>query len=292
MTAEYFYPLTVAGVRITLKTVRPLQVTKRFAPFASNPDDQGYLAEFREVSELPEPVGKPVWSDSRFEVFYDERYGFWRRYFHALHENICFAAVRNDWTAKRILAEYIPEEQALVSEMGNCFSFSGWETILLRERRLILHAACVDTPAGGLLFSGPSGIGKSTQAELWRRYADARLINGDRPILHKSQKEWKAYGSPYAGSSNCFLNESCRIKAIVMLRQAPECSLRRMGRAEAFHSVFSGITVSTWDASCVMRACELAEELILDLPVYEFFCTPDRRAVEMLLKEVREGVNG
>ncbi|WP_370839368.1 hypothetical protein [Intestinibacter bartlettii] len=32
----------------------------------------------------------------------------------------------------------------------------------------------------GILFSAPSGTGKSTQADLWEKYENAEIINGDR----------------------------------------------------------------------------------------------------------------
>lgn len=90
---------------------------------------------------------------------------------------------------------------ALFSETHNCFSHIGFEELLIGRDRLTLHASLVDSPYGGLLFSGVSGVGKSTQGDLWERFADASLINGDRPILRKTSDGWMASGSPYAGSS-------------------------------------------------------------------------------------------
>ena len=286
MPKTYLYPLTVAGVGVTLKTEIPLPVPERFQPFLSEAAAPGYLADFREHPSLPAPDGPLLFRGESYEVYPDGADGFVCWYFNGMNEDIRFARVTTDWPAKRVLVEYLPAERELVSEMGNCFSFSGWEMLLLRERRLLLHAACVDTPVGGLLFSGPSGIGKSTQAGLWQRYAGAKLINGDRPILQKAEDGWRAWGSPYAGSSRWFVNKSCRVRAIVMLRQAPRCSLRRLSRAEAFRRVFAGITVTTWDRSCVSLSCELAEALISEIPVYELSCTPDRAAVELLRAEL------
>lgn len=291
MPETHLYPLTVAGVGITLKTAVSLPVSDRFQPFLSEATTPGYLVEFRETTNLPEPDGTPLYRGESFEVYPDGAGGFIRWYFDGMHDFIRFARVTNDWPGKRVLVEYLSSAWELVSEMGNCFSFSGWETLLLRERRLLLHAACVDTPVGGLLFSGPSGIGKSTQAGLWQRYAGAKLLNGDRPILHKAADGWRAWGSPYAGSSRWFVNDSCRITALVMLRQAPKCSLRRLQQAEAFHAVFAGTTAASWDRACMLLACDLTESLISDVPVYELSCTPDRDAVELLWAEL-EGEAG
>ena len=288
MPKTYLYPLTVAGVGVTLKTEIPLPVPERFQPFLSEAAAPGYLAEFREHPSLPAPDGPLLFRGESYEVYPDGADGFVCWYFNGMNEDIRFARVTTDWPAKRVLVEYLPAERELVSEMGNCFSFSGWEMLLLREDRLLLHAACVDTYLGGLLFSGPSTIGKSTQAELWRRYAGARLINGDRPILHRSPEGWRAWGAPYAGSSHCFVNDSCPVRAVIMLRQAPQCSLRRLEGAEAFQSVFAGTTVSSWDRDCVLRACQLTETLIAEIPVYQLSCTPDQAAVELLRAELEK----
>lgn len=286
MSETYLYPLSVAGVGITLKTIELLPVSERFKPFLSNRTKEEYLVDFQEVSYLPEPEGGVLYSGERYEVYSDGADGFVRWYFNKMREFIRFARSTIDWSMKRVRVEYLASERELVSEMGNCFSFGAWEMLLLREQRLLLHAACVDTPLGGLLFSGPSGIGKSTQAELWQRYAGARLINGDRPILQRTEDGWLAWGSPYAGSSRWFVNENCRIRAVVMLQQAPRCSLRKLSKAEAFHAVFAGITANSWDSSCMLLACELTEAFISDIPVYELFCTPDQASVKLLCTEI------
>lgn len=288
MPDSHLYPLTVAGVGITLKTDQPLPVTERFAPFLTDMAPPGYLVEYRETPGLPGPDGLPLYRSESYEVYPDGAGGFVRWYFDGMDNFLPFVRVREDRRAKRVLAAYLPQKRELVSAMGNCFSFSGWEMLLLREDRLLLHAACVDTYLGGLLFSGPSTVGKSTQAELWRQYAGGRLINGDRPILHKGPEGWRAWGSPYAGSSRWFVNESCPIRAVIMLRQAPQCSLRRLRGAEAFRLVFAGTTAASWDSDCVLRACRLTEALIADIPVYQLSCTPDQAAVELLRAQLEK----
>lgn len=283
--------LTVAGVGITLRTVVPLPVPERFRPFVAEQDKDGYVVRFREVLCLPEPEGAPLYRGESFDVYPEAAGGYARWYFDGMRGFLRFARVTCRFSDRRVLVEYIPSERKLVSDMGNCFSFSGWEMLLLQERRLLLHAACVGTPLGGLLFSGPSGIGKSTQAGLWQRAAGAKLINGDRPILQRTEAGWRAWGSPYAGSSRWFVNESAPVRAIVMLRQAPRCSLRRMDKGESFRAVFAGVTVTTWDSACMLLACELAESLISEIPVYELSCTPDQAAVELLQSELEKEPN-
>ena len=139
--------------------------------------------------------------------------------------------------------------------------------------------------AGSLvLVGGAPGIGKSTQADLWQRYEGAELLNGDRTVLRRMDGVWTAFGSPYAGSSNCFVNESRPVRAIVLLSQGSACSLRRLSPAAAFRGLYAGMTVNLWDDRYVARVCDLLAAL--DVPVYALTCTPDRAAVDCLKAEL------
>ena len=291
MESPLSYSFSIAGLVIGLRTSLPIKVTEPFLPFLTEAESD-YTALFREVPDLPAVSGRALFRSVSYTVYRDEQGGYFRLFRDAAHEEtVPYALSRTCWENRQVLIDVLPTGREFVSESGNCFFHTGWENLLLREKRLILHGACVDTPLGGLLFSGPSGIGKSTQAELWCRYGDGRQINGDRPILHKQGRTWYAWGSPYAGSSHCHVNASCPLRAIVMLRQAESCTLCRLGAAEAFRKLFAGLTVSSWAPEAVAAAGDLAEELACDVPVYELACTPDQNAVEMLRQELSGGVS-
>lgn len=280
MSDSCLYPLTIAGVGICFKTTFPLRIDRSFRPFLTNASMHDYLVEYRENPNLHQPDGAPLFRCESYEIYRDGAGGFIRWYFDGMDDFIYFIRVKVDKKDRFVLAEYLPRKRNLVSTLGNCFSFSGWESQLLQEHRLIFHACCVASTLGGILFSGPSGIGKSTQGALWCQYEGARLINGDRPILYEKDGIWTAFGSPYAGSSECYVNDSAPITAIIMLKQAEHCSICRLNTSEAFRRVFSQLTVGCWDAEDVGLACNLAERLVMSVPVYELACTPDR-AVEM-----------
>ena len=123
------------------------------------------------------------------------------------------------------------------------------------------------------------------------RYAGAKLINGDRTVLSRETSSWTAHGSPYAGSSRCFVNESHRIRAIVMLDQGPACQIRRMSAAQAFQRLYAVTTVNSWNPVYVDCVCGLLTELAMTVPVYHLTCTPDAAAVETLAAELRKDGN-
>lgn len=246
-----------------------------------------YIIEFKKVLELPKIGTDPIAVEMGYCVF-DTHEGLVYRFVGIDH--IPYAVTRQDWKQKNVIVQYVERGRENLSHAGGAFFHIRWEEILLHEHRMILHACCVKTQMGGILFSGVSGVGKSTQGDLWCRYEKAELINGDRPILNKKDNVWNAYGSPYAGSSKCHVNEHTEVKAIVMLVQAKTCSIRRLAGAEAFRRVIAQSTAESWNSKSMEKICDLTEELVSDIPVYELSCTPDRNAVDLLKKTLVKGV--
>lgn len=284
MPFQYF--LSIAGLLLALETDRLLKEEAEFLPFRAEESAPDCRASFHRVDRLPPVSEEVLHEDLCYRVHPDGKGGYTRSFFDAPRDPAPYAVAVYDYPRGTVQVDYLEKGARCVSELHNSFFCLGLESLLIYKNRLCLHAACVSTPLGGLLFSGPSGIGKSTQAELWCAHRGAKQINGDRPILSRERDGWLAWGSPYAGSSRCHVNENCPVTAIVMLRQAKECTLRRLNPPEAFRAVWSGLTVPCWDKACVEAASGLTQELIAAVPVVEFACTPDARAVAYLEKEL------
>ena len=282
--------LEIAGISLSLRTFQAWKPEQAFLPFEKPAENPDYTVIFREVEALPPLCETVLHEDECYRVHPDGKGGYVRSFFDAPRDFTPYGVARYDHQAGLIEIDCLAKGALCVSEVHNSFFHLGFEAILAHRGRLCLHASCVDTPLGGLLFSGPSGIGKSTQAALWQTHREAKLLNGDRPILSCEDGKWFAWGSPYAGSSKCHINERCSVSAIVMLQQAEACSLQRLSLPEAFRAVWSGLTLHSWDKAVVEKASALAIELIHTVPVYRFACTPDGHAVDFLERELRKEV--
>ena len=135
-----------------------------------------------------------------------------------------------------------------------------------------------------IAFSGPSGVGKSTHADLWRTHLGATILNGDRAALRQTGEGWTAYGCPYAGTSGIYCNDSAPLAAIVVLRQGEQNHLRPVSAAEAFRYLYPEMTVHHWDAAFVAAATDLCANLITSVPVYLLECLPERDAALLVQK--------
>ncbi len=281
----FHYDISVAGLCVRMETDFRLLESQEFRPFLSEEEPKVH-AVFREV-EMLSPTSCQLLHCGLSNKTCRSASGNIQKFFYEKPEDpICYAVATYDLRAGQILIEYLGKYRHCVSELRNCFFHIGLESILLHYGRLCLHASFVETRFGGILFSGVSGIGKSTQAELWCRHRNARLINGDRPILSRGRDGWLAWGSPYAGSSNCYVNECHPIRAICLLEQAEKCSLDRLTPDKAFRGIWSGLTVHDFDREFVEKASNLAIDLAIRVPVYHFACTPNEDAVAFLEQEL------
>lgn len=161
-----------------------------------------------------------------------------------------------------------------------------WSTICLPQlllpfRTLIFHTSYIDVGGQGILFTAPSGTGKSTQAELWRVHREARVLNGDKagitllgtPMVH---------GVPFSGTSKICENVSLPLRTIVVLSQAPVNTIRRLRPSEAAVALCSNLFVDQVIPEEWSLALNLLLDLVSSVPIYALACTPDERAVQTL----------
>ena len=154
--------------------------------------------------------------------------------------------------------------------------------ILLQYGAAVLHASFVIVNGEALLFTGRSGIGKTTQAELWRKYRHAELVNGDRAALKYRDGRLYAWGVPFCGSSNTALNKSAPVKAVVSLAQSYKNMLRPMTAAEGFAVLMSGFSYEPHSDEQSRRAADIAAEASAEKVFCSFGCLPDESAVNAL----------
>ena len=155
------------------------------------------------------------------------------------------------------------------------------ERRLIRHDSLVLHCAYVRYREEAILFTAPSETGKTTQAGLWERYRGSSTVNGDRALMQNIDGRWTALGWPVCGTSQVCRNLATPVRAIVVLSQGKENTVRRMAPAQAFAPLYGQLTVNSWDTQGVVKALDLTESL-LQIPVFHLSCTISQEAVECL----------
>ncbi len=277
---QYYYEF--CELNIALQLPFPMQIYRSSENFCKEgrAEHSDVTFVYRAVDRLPKRSSRGHSISIRY---YEETDDETRVFFRQTTEDAPYACVvwkRSDPTHYR--CDYLKgTERWLNYSLAICDTL-GIETLLLHKNALLLHSSFIRWQGQGILFSAPSGVGKSTQADLWARYAGAEILNGDRAGLRKKDGAWHAYGLPFAGSSQIYRNERAPIRAIVTLEQAPHNELLRLTPAQALRKLYPELTVHSWDAQCVTQALALAEDLITAVPVYLLRCRPDADAVRLV----------
>lgn len=281
---EYLYE--IAGLRVLCQIPYPLTIKKESVAFLHPPAESGKAPppvdlqmQFRPAAQLP-----PGWQQGAEVALRYHLNGPWglRTWFCPGPGQPPYACVT--WPAPfagQVLCEYLPAGEKYVNYSRNLYELLGLENLLLQFGGLLLHSSFIRWQGQGVLFSAPSGTGKSTQADLWAQYEGAEVLNGDRSALRPVDGRWTAFGLPYAGTSGIYRNESAPLRAIVVLRQAKQNRIRPMNAAEAFRFLLPEFTIHRWDTAAYQKAMELVLALLAEVPVYLLECLPDRGAVEL-----------
>ena len=161
---------------------------------------------------------------------------------------------------------------------------------LIKNNAMMLHASVVEYKGKGILFTAPSGTGKSTQASLWEEKLGAEIINGDRAIIRKLHN-YEVFGSPLAGSSNIYKNKKVPLRCIVILRQAKFNKIKKISMREAYICLISEFSISPWNREVIDEQSKWVLQLIKEVPVYMLECLPNEDAVKILKNEIEGNID-
>ena len=177
---------------------------------------------------------------------------------------------------------YYPASRwAEYSEVLRCGHLICAERLLLRHDAILLHSSCVLCDGKMVLFSGPSGAGKSTQAQLWQKHLGAKIINGDRTVVRKTDEGFLGGGSIWSGTSRIFHPDQAPIAGIFLVEHGTENRLEPLG-FEAFKTLLTQTVVNSWDPDFMEQVTGLLSELMDRVPIYRLSCLPNTEAVKLV----------
>lgn len=263
------------------RLIAPDEVTppENFMLFEQPDGEPSYTYEIKLATEMPRPRGTMIANRRDLVVF--EENGLEMRYIAMPDGGGIYACYREEDEAHATV--YLAPAICPMLTVDPMFlALFCMERHMMARDHLVLHCAYMQRDDHAILFSAPSGTGKTTQATLWERYRGTRVVNGDKSLLAKLDGVWMAGGWPVCGSSQVCHNESLPIRAIVMLSQGKENTITKLSPFQAFSQIYSQITINFWNKQAQQRAMDLIEDLVTNVPVYHLSCTISEEAVKTL----------
>lgn len=179
-------------------------------------------------------------------------------------------------------------DDACTKEVLSELLMVGFYSHVSLQSTLLMHASAVEYEGQSIVFTASSGVGKTTQAELWAKHKGAIIFNGDKVFLKREDDGIHAWGSPWKGSSPYAENASAPLRAIVALEQAEENSIRKLEGFEVLEYVVPHVFFPSWDERCEQAVLTFLDQVLGETEVYLLKCRPDEGAVELLASTIKE----
>ena len=166
---------------------------------------------------------------------------------------------------------------------------------LARRGGVIVHSAGLSAGGRGLLCAGRSRAGKSTLARLWREHARGELLSDDRIVVRAARdsnvrpSSFTLFGTPWPGTLGVASAEAARAVAVLFLQHGDENRLVALSSTQALERLLPVVSIPWFDPELLPAALGVCEQVAMGLPAYDFFFTPDKRAVEPLHKLLARG---
>lgn len=153
-----------------------------------------------------------------------------------------------------------------------------------------LHGSAIKFDDDAIIFTAPSGVGKSTQAKLWKQKYGNRVtfINDDKPALRFEDGELYCYGTPFAGKEHLNGNTEAKVKAIINVVRGDVNKIEKTGKKESIALMLEETARSMLNGNANRNIFTAIEHILSCTPIYKLTCTKQLEAVETVYKRIYE----
>lgn len=114
--------------------------------------------------------------------------------------------------------------------------------MLMMHHAYVIHASAISYKGNAVLFSAPSGTGKSTQTSLWKSIFDEVVyINDDNPVMRIIDGDVYVYGTPWSGKNFINNNIVAKLAGIICIEQYERIEITLLDGAAAFFRLYNEI---------------------------------------------------
>lgn len=275
-----YYRFAGCGIEVEIEDAMMYETEGCLQPFSADCVENAHRFHFRIVDALEPPGGECLVNQGGFRLYRED--GWDVRYIGSVQTSWEPAYIRAAHRGREHRVQLKRSEYAGRVNVNSVLNSISAEHLIARAGGFVFHCAYIQRQGRAILFTAPSGTGKSTQAALWNSLRGTPIINGDRAAVRITEAGILAEGIPFSGSSVHCENRSLPLEAIVYLKQAPRTTIRQLRGYEAFARVWEGVSVNTWDKTDMELVSDAVERTAAGIPVYCLSCTPDESAVAAL----------
>lgn len=167
-----------------------------------------------------------------------------------------------------------------------------------RQGFFAIHSASILYQDQVWLFSGHSGMGKSTHTNLWKEQFGTEIINGDLNLIgwnsgkqdssgqnaNKTSSKGHpiVYGMPWCGTSGISSTKSYPLGGIVLLGRSDNDHFESLTNDQKIVRVMQRMISPVWTEDMLEANLECAAKLAKEVPIYHLLCTKEPSAAYVM----------
>ena len=167
-----------------------------------------------------------------------------------------------------------------------------------RQGFFAIHSASILYRDQVWLFSGHSGMGKSTHTNLWKEQFGTEIINGDLNLIGWSNSEQTnigqsvdkpgskghpiVYGMPWCGTSGIASTKSYPLGGIVLLGRSDNDHFESLTNDQKIVRVMQRMISPVWTEDMLETNLKCAAKLAKEVPIYYLLCTKEPSAAYVM----------
>ncbi len=149
-----------------------------------------------------------------------------------------------------------------------------------------LHSASILYKDRLWLFSGHSGMGKSTHTNLWKEFYHTPVINGDLNLLTMQNGQPVVHGIPWCGTSRTYDTKTWPLGGIILLNKAPENRVELLTPDQKRLLAAQRLISPSWTKELWNRNLEIVSAMADQILLCRLHCTKDVSAAELIKQEI------
>lgn len=147
---------------------------------------------------------------------------------------------------------------------------------------LPIHATALSLNNEAILFCAPSGTGKSTHANFWKKLCpNVSIINDDKPLIKLEGNDLYVYGSFFSGEHKLNKNEKAKLKAIVLLRRGTNNLVEKADINEVIPEIIRN-TLNPKLESSWNKVIPLIEKIFEEIPILKLYATNSEESIKSI----------
>ena len=157
-----------------------------------------------------------------------------------------------------------------------------------RGEGFIMHGATWTngTNRTGIVFTGNSGVGKSTISQIFRENTTWKQISDDRVFIKMDSCGYRAYGNPFDYKIQRMSKESTDLKYLFFLHHSSENIIKEVEHSEKVRRLLKICLLPYWDSVYLHRTAVGLSNFSRGLKMYDLYFRPDKDIVSLVLDTI------